>query len=294
LVCINRDAVPERLLATSEKYDKDKPFGAQQSVRVHLGVGQNGEQLFEDFDFDLSKEGLSTLKTKRPEVYAMFCATKTYLMSQPGNVMSQRTVRTTKIAVPEARHLTTVEYLAEATDKDNRKAVTTTKKKRKALATIGDELGVSVVVDGVDVVAAEKERGQRIHYCAYCKQTLTRPCKKLKCQNIRNGKALPKDTDDDTEEDKNTEEDKPEVNTMIEVNIENGKGRTKSVSTFYCTIQSYEDDGAVFLLTQDGEVMNIFLEDVTWQKIFKCTECNEYGHFALSCDACGTMRPESI
>ena len=180
LVRINRDALPERLLASSEKYDKDKPFGAQQSVRVHLGVGQNGEQLFEDFDFDLSKEGLSTLKTKRPEVYAMFCATKTYLMSQPGNVMSQQSVRTTKIVVPEARHLTTAEYLAEVTDKDNRKAVTTTKKKRKALATIGDELGVSVVVDGVDVVAAEKERGQRIHYCAYCKQTLTRPCKKKK------------------------------------------------------------------------------------------------------------------
>ncbi len=41
LVRINREAIPDRLLATSEKYEKDKLFGAQQSVRVHLGVGPN-------------------------------------------------------------------------------------------------------------------------------------------------------------------------------------------------------------------------------------------------------------
>ncbi len=103
---------------------------------------------------------------------------------------------------------------------------------------IGNELGVSVVVDGVGVVAAEKERGQRIHFCAYCNQTLTRPCKKLMCQNIRDGKAVPEGSktnndNDDNETEGETDGDKPEVGTMIEVNVENGKGRTKAVSTFY-------------------------------------------------------------
>jgi hypothetical protein len=86
----------------------------------------------------------------------------------------------------------------------------------------------------------------------------------------------------------------PKVNSTIEVNIENGKGRNKEVSTFYCTVQEYEADGAVFLHTQDGEVMNIFLEDVTWKHIYKCTECNEYGSFDLSCDPCGSSRPECV
>jgi hypothetical protein len=68
--------------------------------------------------------------------------------------------------------------LAEAQEKDKRKQQTTTTTKKKALAQIGNELGVPVVVDGVDVVAAAKEKGRRIHYCPYCKKTLTRPCKK--------------------------------------------------------------------------------------------------------------------
>ena len=119
----------------------------------------------------------------------------------------------------------------------------------------------------------------------------------MKCQNIRDGKTVPEGSktnndNDDTTTDEETDGDKPEVGTMVEVNIENGKVRTKAMSTFYCTVQSYEDDGAVFLLTQDGEVMNIFLEDVKWQKIFRCSECKEYGQFALSCDACGALRTE--
>jgi hypothetical protein len=63
------------------------------------------------------------------------------------------------------------------------------------------------------------------------------------------------------------------------------------VSTFYCTVKEYEEDGAVILHTQDGEVMNIFLEDYEWKQVYKCTDCNEYGSFALSCDACGKSRP---
>ena len=108
----------------------------------------------------------------------MYCATKTYLLSQPGMMLSQRTVKACKIARPSAQLLTTTTNLAVAQEKDKRKEQTTTTKKKKALAQIGNELGVSVVVDGVDVVAAAKEKGQRIHYCPYCKKTLTRPCKK--------------------------------------------------------------------------------------------------------------------
>ncbi len=36
LIRINRDAIPDRLLAPSAKYEDDKPFGAKQSVRVHM------------------------------------------------------------------------------------------------------------------------------------------------------------------------------------------------------------------------------------------------------------------
>jgi hypothetical protein len=43
----------------------------------------------------------------------------------------------------------------------------------------------------------------------------------------------------------------PKVDSIIEVNVE-------EVSTFYCAVKGYEEDGAVILHTQDGEVMNIF------------------------------------
>jgi hypothetical protein len=151
-----------------------------QSVRLCVGQDKNDNPQFQDFDFDFSKEGLETLKKDNPENYAMYCATKTYLLSQPGMMLtsSQRTVKACKIARPSAQLLTTTTNLAVAQEKDKRKEQTTTTKKKKALAQIGNELGVSVVVDGVDVVAAAKEKSQRIHYCPYCKKTLTRPCKK--------------------------------------------------------------------------------------------------------------------
>ena len=64
-----------------------------------------------------------------------------------------------KIARPSAQLLTTTTNLAEAQEKDKRKQHATTTTKKKALAQIGNELGVSVVVDGADVVAAAKEKG---------------------------------------------------------------------------------------------------------------------------------------
>jgi hypothetical protein len=98
--------------------------------------------------------------------------------------------------------------------------------------------------------------------------------------------------DDETDEGSvDDADDTPKVDSIIEVNVEAGKGRKKEVSTFYCTVKEYEEDGAVILHTQDGEVMNIFLEDYEWKQVYKCTDCNEYGSFALSCDACGKSRP---
>ena len=86
---------------------------------------------------------------------------------------------------------------------------------------------------------------------------------------------------------------KPPVNSLIQVDIETGSGSKKCVETFYCTVQEYEADGAVILVTQDGEKMNVFLEDFFWKTIYKCTECEEYGDFKLSCDACGALRADS-
>jgi hypothetical protein len=53
---------------------------------------------------------------------------------------------------------------------------------------------------------------------------------------------------------------------------------------------SYEDDGAVFLTTQDGETMNIFLDDYFWKIVYQCIECKHYGVNKVDCDACGLSR----
>jgi hypothetical protein len=63
---------------------------------------------------------------------------------------------------------------------------------------------------------------------------------------------------------------------------------------FYCTIEQYDDDGSVIMKTQDGEDMNIFLEDYPWKLAYKCDECQEYGHSRVTCDACGVMRPQGV
>jgi hypothetical protein len=278
-------AIPDHVLAPSDKYEADEDVSAKQSVRLCVGQDKNDNPQFQDFDFDFSKEGLETLKKDNPEHYAMYCATKTYLLSQPGMTLSQRTVKPCKIARPSAQLLTTTTNLAEAQEKDKRKQHATTTKKKKALALIGNELGVSVVVDGVDVVAAAKEKGQRIHYCPYCKKTLTRPCKKKKCQDLRDEEASREgDREPDTT---------PPVDSLIQVDIETGRGTKKYTETFYCKVQEYEPDGAVILKTQDGESMNVFLEDYVWKPIYKCTQCQEYGDFELSCDACGASRADS-
>jgi hypothetical protein len=191
--------------------------------------------------------------------------------------------------------------LEAAQAKDVRKAATTKKKKTTALAQIGNELGVTVMVNGVDVVEEYNTRGTRKHYCPYCKMTLTRPCSKKKCKEIRNGKKSSAECDgseagesDGHSDAKNDDDDifpsNPPVKSLLHVDVEQGKGPNKTIETFFCTVMSYEDDGAVFLTTQDGETMNIFLDDYFWKRVYLCVECKHYGVNEVDCDACGLSR----
>jgi hypothetical protein len=287
LLRIDRLAIPDRLLAASEKYEIDKPVQAQQSVRLCVGFDAHKNPQFEDFDFDLSQEGLDVMKRERPELFAMFQATKTYMLSQPGMPLTQPTVKPTKIARPTTQLLTTSDNLVAAQEKDARKQATTKKKKTAALAQIGNELGVTVMVDGINVVEEYNTRGTRKHFCPYCKMTLTRLCAKQKCKDLRDGKEV-------ADERENTDGSEivvpPPVNALLQVDVVTGKGRNVATETFFCTVQEYESDGAVFLLTQDGESMNIFLDDYTWKRVYQCVECQHYGEDTLKCDACGLER----
>jgi hypothetical protein len=301
LLRIDRSAIPDRALAASDKYDTTKAVAAKQSVRLCVASDGKGNSVFEDFDFDLSQEGLKTMMTERPELYAMYEVTKTYLLAQPGMAMKQPTVKPTKIAQPTTRLLTDAAYLKEAQAKDSRKAATIKKKKTTALAQIGNELGVTVMVDGVDVVEEYNTRGTRKHYCPYCKMTLTRPCSKNKCKKIKNGKKSSAECDGSDDEESDGRSDgksdlddivpqKPPVKSLLQVDVVQGKGRKKTIETFFCTVMSYEDDGAVFLTTQDGETMNICLDDYVWKRVYQCIECKHYGKNKLDCDACGLTR----
>ncbi len=90
------------------------------------------------------------MMVERPELYAMYEVTKTYLLSQPGMAMKQPTVKPSKIAQTTARLLTDEATLeaAQAKDVRKRKAATIKIKKTIALAQIGNELGVTVMVNG--------------------------------------------------------------------------------------------------------------------------------------------------
>ena len=61
-----------------------------------------------------------------------------------------------------------------------------------------------------------------------------------------------------------------------------------------CTITEYEDDGAMMSRNQDGQVMNIFLEDYEWEQVWKCGECDDFGGQKDSCEHCGVLRPAGV
>jgi hypothetical protein len=138
LLRIDRAAIPDRALAASDKYDTTKTIvAAKQSVRLCVSTDGKGNSVFEDFDFDLSQEGLKTMMVDRPELYAMYEVTKTYLLSQPGMAMKQPTVKPSKIAQTTARLLTDEATLEAAQAKDVRKAATIKKKKLQLWLKLG-------------------------------------------------------------------------------------------------------------------------------------------------------------
>ena len=187
MVCINRYAIKDYKLASSDKYKPLLQAGVKQAVRVCTGTDTLGTNVYKDYDFDLTHDGLDNLRREKPEVYAMHVASKTYIMQQDGMPMHQPSVKACQIAHPLARVLTTTAMLSVAKEKDNVKNAKLVKKKRNSLAQIGKELGTSVFVDGKDVVEELKMKGVRCHYCAYCKQTLVRPCAKAKCKREAGG-----------------------------------------------------------------------------------------------------------
>ena len=87
-------------------------------------------------------------------------------------------------------------------------------------------------------------RGTRKHYCPYCKMTLTRPCSKKKCEELRNGKKLSAESDgsdagdNDGHSDATSDDDlivppKPPVKSLLQVDVEQGKGSKKTIETFF-------------------------------------------------------------
>ena len=125
LLRIDRSAIPDRALAASDKYNTTIAAAAKQSIRLCVSAdGKGNNSVFEDFDFDLSQKGLKTMMMERPELYAMYEVTRTYLLSQPGMAMKQPTVKPTKIGQPTTRLLTDGANLEAAQAKDVRKAAT--------------------------------------------------------------------------------------------------------------------------------------------------------------------------
>jgi hypothetical protein len=61
-----------------------------------------------------------------------------------------------------------------------------------------------------------------------------------------------------------------------------------------CTITEYEDDRAMMSRNQDGQVMNIFLEDYEWKQVWKCGERDEIGGRKDSCEHRGMLRPDGV
>ena len=155
MVVINRTAIADFAIGGSEKYSEERLPGSLQAVRVKGGLDTNGVLTYHDYEFDFSADALEQLVQTDSRVYGMHLASRSYLMQQPGMVMHQREVRPCNIAKPLAQVLTTTtEGLAAAKAKDDRKNIAVTKRKMTALATIGKELGKTVNIDGVDLVAS--------------------------------------------------------------------------------------------------------------------------------------------
>ncbi len=92
-----------------------------------------------------------------------------------------------------------------------------------------------MVVNGVDVAAAAKEKGRRIHYCPYCKKTLNKTLQENANKTLK--KVMEPDADLSGDEEASREGDrgpstKPPVDSLIQVAIETGRGTKKYTETF--------------------------------------------------------------
>ena len=76
--------------------------------------------------------------------------------------------------------------------------------------------------------------------------------------------------------------------------VEVPTGEAHKVDLFYCTVDSFEADGAAMMTTQAGEIMNVFLKDYRWKFTYKCHECDHVGYSKLSCDKCEVLRPVGV
>jgi hypothetical protein len=97
-------------------------MATQQSVRINSGE-KSGEPQHEALTFDFSEEGK---KKMTPAELAMFQATITYVLSQPGCAFHLPTARDPKITKPSAAVLTTPQELANAEEQCDGRVIVTT------------------------------------------------------------------------------------------------------------------------------------------------------------------------
>ena len=46
--------------------------------------------------------------------------------------------------------------------------------------------------------------------------------------------------------------------------------------------------------SEEGGQSNTWIEDFNWNIVYKCHDCDAYGHTKLHCEACGSMRAAGI
>jgi hypothetical protein len=77
----------------------------------------------------------------------------------------------------------------------------------------------------------------------------------------------------------------PPLKSTITVEVPTREAHHKA-GVLYCTVDSFEADGAGMMTTQAGEIMNVFLKNYRWKFTYKCHECDHVGSSKLPCGEC--------